>query len=127
MGYQVELPDQLKQQDGEVYVTLLIPQESTLPVANVDEQWETLADGMVRASYTRAQVREAVWAGLAIKIGQVEERLNQGERLIAEAQQHGDHAETERLEQHWLALLGQITSLLDAQVAARASIESKKR
>jgi len=119
MDYQIGLPDQLQHGGEEIYVILMIPPESTLPA--VDEQWEKHEDGMVEASYTRAQLREAVWAGLAIKIGQVEERLNQGERLIAEARKRGDDAEAGRLEQHWLALLGQITSLLNAQVAARAT------
>jgi len=121
MGYhQIMLPDQLQHGDEVIYITLMIPPESTLPA--VDEQWEKHEDGMVKASYTRAQLREAVWAGLAIKVGQVEDRLDQGETLIAQARQRGDDAEAERLEQHWLALLGQIASLLDAQVAARATL-----
>ena len=114
-AYQVTLPDQL-QNAARRYVTLVIPPDSPLPA--IDGQWCQRDDDVIEAWYTRQQLREAVCNGLAIKIGQITDRLDHGEILIAEAKQRGDVAEAERLERYWVSLLEQITRLLGAQVCA---------
>jgi len=107
MSYQITLPQQLE------HLTFLIPPDSALPV--VEGQSEQDERGLI-AWYTRDQLREAVWAGLAIKTGQYEKRLEDGEAMAIEARQYGDSAEAARLEEHWVKLLARFTELLDAQV-----------
>lgn len=107
MSYRITLPQQLE------HLTFLIGPDSTLPI--VEGQSEQDERGLI-AWYTRDQLREVAWVGLAIKAGQHEKRLEDGEAIIIEARQRGDSAEVARLESHWVELLRQLTGLLDAQV-----------
>ena len=106
MKYQITLPRQLE------HLTFLIGPDSTLPI--IEGQSEQDKRGLI-AWYTRDQLREAAWAGLAIKAGQYEKRLENGEAMVTEASLRGDDAEAARLEEHWVGMLAQLTALLDAQ------------
>jgi hypothetical protein len=106
MSYQITLPHQLE------HLTFLIPPDSALPI--IEGQSEQDERGLI-AWYTRDQLREAVWAGLAIQSGQCEKRLEDGEVMVIEARQRDDGAEAARLEGHWVELLAWLTELLDAQ------------
>jgi hypothetical protein len=117
----IELPDQLKEDGKQIYVTLLLPEDSPMPT--IDGQWKRREDGNIEASYTRYQLRQAVWAGLVIKIGQVEDRLERGEQMIREAQEAGERERAEELGRHYAALLEEIARLLDAEAQCRASFD----
>lgn len=114
MSYQVSLPQQLER------LTFLVSPASTLPV--IDGQAEQDERGTI-AWYTRDQLHEAVWAGLAIKAGQYEKRLADGEAMAIEARQRGDDVAAAWLEKHWVELLRQLTELLDAQAAIGDGVE----
>jgi len=106
MSYQITLPQQLE------HLTFLIGPDSTLPI--IEGQTEQDERGLI-ALYTRDQLREVVWAGLAIQSGQYEKRLEDGEAMVIEARQRGDSAEVAQLEEYWIELLARLTELLDAQ------------
>jgi len=121
----VELPDQLSDDGDEIYVTLLVPEDSLLPT--IRGQWQRLDDGRIEAQYTRPQLIDAVQAGLAIRLGQLQERLDHGEQLIAAAQASGDQPQAEQLAEHYAGLLQQIARLLDAQAICRASLNQPEK
>ena len=113
MSYQITLPQQLE------HLTFLIGPDSTLPI--VEGQSEQDERGLI-AWYTRDQLREAVRAGLIIKTGKYEKRLEDGEAMAIEARQRGDDVEAARLEAHWVELLARLTELLDAQAGLGVEI-----
>ena len=104
-GYETTLPHQLER------ITLLIPPDSALPI--VVGQSERVQGG-IEAWYTREQLHDAVWTALAIEIGNLEQRLERGSALIAQARQSEDAARLTRMERHWIVLLERYTALLDA-------------
>ena len=122
MPFQLSLPQQLVEAER-LYVTLALSGDTVLPT--VEGQWERDEGGAIEAWYTRPQLCEAVLAGLAIEIGQMQTRLERGEKLIIEARRRSDGREVVELEQHWIAMLERITRLLDAQAVAQ--IGSEKR
>jgi len=115
MSFKLSLPQQL---DDSMRITFSIPRDSQLPT--IDGQWTREDDGTITAWYTRPQLCEAVLAGLAIEIGQMQERLERGEQMIADAKQRGDEQEVTALERHWVTMLERITRLLDAQAIVQA-------
>jgi hypothetical protein len=119
----IDLPDQLKdtEQADTIYVTLRLPEDPDLPT--VDGQWQR-QDGHIIAQYTRSQLAEAVWAGLALKIKRVEGRLEEGERLIREAQASGNQQRAEELAAHYRALLAQMARLCESSASLS---EARKR
>lgn len=114
MTFQVTLPKQLKE---DRYVTFVLSGDSPLPTIN--GQWTRWDENTITAWYTRPQLCEAVLAGLAIEIGQMQDRLEKGEQLINEAKQRGDEQEAAKLQRHWVTMLEHITRLLDAQAQAK--------
>jgi len=106
----IDLPDQLKQERDEIFVTLLLPEDTNLPT--VEGQWERDGDNII-ASYTRYQLSRAVWAAITIRMGQLEERLKEGEHLIAEAQGSGEQQRAEELGEHYRALMLEMARLHD--------------
>lgn len=121
----IELPDQLRENGEQIYITLLLPEDSPMPT--IDGQWQRREDGGVEASYTRYQLFESVRAGLAIKIGKAKDRLEQGEQMIREAQEDDDQQRAKELAQHYAALLEEIAHLLDTRAECHASFEQAKK
>ena len=116
MPFEVGLPRQLREEER--YVTLILASDTAMPT--VDGQWSRGEDGRITAWYSRAQLCEAVLAGLRIEIGRMEERLERGERMMVKARERGANREAAVLEQHWVKMLEDMTRLLDVQAAAQA-------